>query len=156
MIKFLIRLPGSDRYNEQPTLRRALMDAALSDRCVECNKPIYPDNLSLHVYPGLPGQGDVTTYLAATCIECAPTVAGRIAEARREPEPEPEPQHNNGGGYGPHPWDCPACVLAAKRRKENRRPNPHRPGTKVAARWEREQNALDWAMDLRGETYWSM
>ena len=60
-------------------------------------------------------------------------------------------------GQGPmHPYDCPACVkLAADRKAYRATRNPHRPGTKAADRWDRDRAFLDWAGDLRGETYWS-
>ena len=67
--------------------------------------------------------------------------------------------HETGGEYGPHKWTCVPCEMEALRRKESREDpanNPHRAGTKVAARWQRERARLDWAMDLRSETYWSM
>lgn len=65
--------------------------------------------------------------------------------------------HQSSGGYGPHDWSCPACIAESMRRTEYRlNNNPHRPGTKVAARWDRDRSSVDWAMDMRGETYWSM
>ena len=61
-----------------------------------------------------------------------------------------------GFAYGTtHDADCPACVEAFDARKAERR-NPHRPGTKVAAEWERMNNAGLAACDPRTETYWSM
>jgi len=54
-----------------------------------------------------------------------------------------------------HAFDCPACVTAANDRAARDR-NPHRPGTKAAARWERLNNAGLAACDPRTETYWSM
>lgn len=67
------------------------------------------------------------------------------------------PQHKSSGGYGPHDWDCPACKAESERRAEYRKSNnPHRPGTKAAAKWDRDRSSVDWAMDMRGETYWSM
>lgn len=69
----------------------------------------------------------------------------------------PAPQHKTRGGYGPHDWDCPACKVESERRSEYRKNNnPHRPGTKAAAKWDRDRASVDWAMDMRGETYWSM
>lgn len=67
--------------------------------------------------------------------------------------------HQTRGGYGPHDWDCPACVEEADRRKawrEDPANNPHRAGTKAAAEWLRSRAQVDLAMDLRSETYWSM
>jgi hypothetical protein len=68
------------------------------------------------------------------------------------------PEHKSSKyGYGPHPMDCPACAEAAERRYEWRLANnPHRPGTKAHATWDKQRGFLDWALDLRGETYWSM
>lgn len=67
------------------------------------------------------------------------------------------PKHKSSGGYGPHDWDCPACKAESERRAEYRKNNnPHRPGTKAAAKWASDRSRVDWAMDMRGETYWSM
>ena len=64
-------------------------------------------------------------------------------------------QHKTRVGYGPHDWDCEPCrEQDAIRRGE--RQNPHRAGTKVAAEWERMNNAGLQACDPRTETYWSM
>ena len=73
---------------------------------------------------------------------------------------KPKPEHEHGVfGYGPHPWSCPACVRDSEDRKayrEDPNNNPHRAGTKAAAKWLSDRARLDWAMDLRSETYWSM
>jgi len=72
-------------------------------------------------------------------------------------EVKPTPKHKSSGGYGPHDWDCPACKAESERRSEYRKNNnPHRPGTKAAAKWDRDRASVDWAMDMRGETYWCM
>jgi hypothetical protein len=69
-----------------------------------------------------------------------------------------EIKHNNGGGYGPHPGNCPACIAKHEAEKAERAKwvNPHRPGTKVHAQWERENRNPPWYLDLRSERYWSM
>lgn len=67
--------------------------------------------------------------------------------------------HDTSVGYGPHNWGCVPCSLEADKRREYREDpdnNPHRKGSKRAANWVRDRARLDWAMDLRGETYWSM
>lgn len=58
-------------------------------------------------------------------------------------------------GYGPHAWDCEPCVAEYEARKASRQ-NPHRPGTKVAAEWDRMNASGLVACDPRTETYWSM
>lgn len=67
-------------------------------------------------------------------------------------------EHTNSGGYGPHPGNCPACVekYEAEVARRAQLVNPHRPGTKVHAQWERENRRPSWYMDLRSEAYWSM
>lgn len=57
-----------------------------------------------------------------------------------------------------HDWDCPACVAEDARRRAARAAmvNPHRPGTKVHAKFERERYQGLNAVDPRTETYWSM
>jgi hypothetical protein len=63
----------------------------------------------------------------------------------------------NGFAYGTtHDSDCPACVAQDATRRERHGRNPHRPGTKAAARWERDEAAARWACDPRSETYWCM
>lgn len=70
--------------------------------------------------------------------------------------PAPEAPAHTGTG-GPHPGDCPACVADANARTLYRaQNNPHRAGTQVAARWDRDRARVDHAMDMRSETYWSM
>ena len=60
-------------------------------------------------------------------------------------------------GYGPHPWECKACIADSEARREYRENNnPHRRGTKAFNKWLNDRSRGDWAMDLRGETYWSM
>jgi hypothetical protein len=54
-----------------------------------------------------------------------------------------------------HDSDCPACVEAHRERME-RHVNPHRPGTKVAAEWDRMNRQAAMGSDPRTETYWSM
>lgn len=70
---------------------------------------------------------------------------------------ELDPPHtwNGKAGFGTHRWDCPPCVAADAERRAGRK-NPHRPGTKVAARWESLNEAGLTACDPRTETYWSM
>lgn len=72
------------------------------------------------------------------------------------------PVHTIGGkyvgavAYGTvHDPNCPACAAAAAERTAHR-VNPHRPGTKAHAKWEREQSFVQLACDPRSETYWSM
>lgn len=65
-----------------------------------------------------------------------------------------KPEHRGGGAYGiTHDHDCPACLANEARFAE--RKNPHRPGTKAAAKWEREQSWLAYATSPRSETYWA-
>lgn len=54
-----------------------------------------------------------------------------------------------------HAQDCEPCAEAQKARADGRQ-NPHRPGTKVAAEWDRMNRAGLMACDPRTETYWSM
>jgi hypothetical protein len=68
-------------------------------------------------------------------------------------------KHQTSTGYGPHDWECPACIADAAERKayrEDPKNNPHRAGTKAYNKWQNDRSRLDWAMDMRGETYWSM
>jgi hypothetical protein len=62
-------------------------------------------------------------------------------------------------GSGPqHDWDCPPCVEANNERKARHAatPNPHRPGTKVYAKFESMRYVGLSGCDPRTETYWSM
>jgi len=65
--------------------------------------------------------------------------------------------HKGGGAYGvTHDWNCPACVLEnADRKLRDEMANPHRIGTKAHEKFDRERAASRWALDPRGETYWS-
>lgn len=62
-------------------------------------------------------------------------------------------------GNGPvHDGDCPGCQKAYDADKERRAQlkNPHRLGTKVHDRWEKENRLPSWTMYPWSETYWSM
>lgn len=81
-------------------------------------------------------------------------------EAIFDVPPKYRPHKVRGGGaYGiTHDRDCPPCV-AADQERANRRAaikNPHRPGTKAHAKFERERYAGLNACDPRSETYWCM
>jgi hypothetical protein len=61
--------------------------------------------------------------------------------------------------YGPvHDWDCPPCVEAYHKAEDYRASiqNPHRPGTKVHERFEKERYQGLRACDPRSELYWTM
>jgi hypothetical protein len=57
-----------------------------------------------------------------------------------------------------HDWDCPPCVARSHEAEDQRAAvtNPHRAGTKVHARFERERYQGLRACDPRTETYWCM
>ena len=72
------------------------------------------------------------------------------------PAPDSRTTHVIAGNGPMHTWTCPPCMREATARSFYRAThNPHRPGTKVAAAWDRDRARVDWAMDMRGETYWS-
>ena len=62
------------------------------------------------------------------------------------------------GGGPMHAGDCPACIESSERAVARRAavPNPHRPGTKAYAKFEKERYAGLNAIDPRTETYWCM
>ena len=68
------------------------------------------------------------------------------------------PDHTPTVDYGPHPSKCPGCVYKYEQEKAERATwiNPHRPGTKVHAAWEKDNRLPSYYMDLRSEAYWSM
>ena len=69
---------------------------------------------------------------------------------------EGPPHKTLGPGYLTHAWDCDVCVaLSEYRAVRDEEQNPHRPGTKAHAKYDRERSAARWALDMRGETYWS-
>lgn len=53
-----------------------------------------------------------------------------------------------------HDADCPGCVARDESWTAGHK-NPHRPGTKAHAKWERMNSQVRWATDMRSETYWS-
>lgn len=60
------------------------------------------------------------------------------------------------GAYGTtHDIDCKACLKDDADRQDRIGKNPHRPGTKAAARWDSEQSRVMWATSPRSETYWA-